>query len=84
MDTIAKILLVGLVIRIVLDLSSMSRPWYVFDAIYMALFLILGLVQIATDPQSVFGYFYIVVAIVFGSLGIYRYKKQHSAPHKES
>ncbi len=83
MEPVVILLLVGIAIRIVLDLSSMTRPGYAFDACYTVLFFIVGLVEIAVDHQDIFGYASIALAAMWGAVGLYRYKKQRGPPHND-
>ena len=76
MDPIIVFLVIALIVRILLDLSSGIRPSYVFDACYAVLFLAIGLAEFMMGGYALFGYTSIVLAIVFSLLGFYRYKQQ--------
>jgi steroid 5-alpha reductase family enzyme len=80
MEPIIVLLVIAIIVRILLDLSSMTRPSYVFDACYAVLFLAVGLAEFVTGGQALVGYVSIVLGIVWSLLGFYRYKKR-TRPH---
>lgn len=76
MDLIIVFLVIALIVRIMLDLSSMIRPSYVFDACYAVPFLVVGLAEFVMGDQAVFGCVSIVLGIASSLFGFHRYKKQ--------
>ena len=80
MEPIVILLVIGIVVRNLLDLSSMTRTSYVFDACYAVLLLVVGLAEIVTGSHAVFGYASVVLAIVWSLAGFYRYKKRPAPP----
>ena len=66
----------GIVIRTVLDLSSLDRSSRIFDALYVVLFAVMGIVMLVQNLTDIFGYASIVVAIGWGGFGFYKYKNQ--------
>lgn len=76
MEPIVVLLVIAIIVRIVLDLSSMIRPSCVFDACYAVLFLAVGVAEFAMGGEALAGYVSIVLGVVCSFLGFYRYKKK--------
>jgi len=76
MEPTVVFLVIAIIVRILLDLSSIIRPSYVFDACYAVLFLAVGLAEFVMAGQTLVGYVSIALGIVWSLFGFYRYKKR--------
>jgi hypothetical protein len=83
MEPTVVFLVIAIIVRILLDLSSIARPSYVFDACYAVLFLAVGLAEFVMGGYALFGYASIVLAIVSSLLGFYRYRRRRAPPLKD-
>jgi hypothetical protein len=75
MNLFVLTLIGGIVIRTILDLSSLDRSSHIFDALYVGLFAVMGAVMLVQNSTDIFGYVSFVVAIGWGGFGFYKYKK---------
>lgn len=79
MELVTIILLIGVVLRVLLDLTSLNRSSYIFDALYVVLFGVVAIVLLSADLRDVFGYACIAIAVVWGLFGFYKYKRRINA-----
>lgn len=75
MNVVISILVVGLVLRTVLDLATLNRSSLLTDVLYTVIYGACGVAMIAGDPRSVFGYLATVVAFMWAILGFLRYRR---------
>ena len=80
MELFALALIGGIVIRTILDLSSLDRSSYIFDALYVILFAVMGIIMLLQNSTDIFGYASIVVSIGWGGFGFYKYKNRIKWP----
>lgn len=76
MDTILILLVVGVILRTVLDLLSLNKSSYIFDSLYSLFFCIAAVVLLSKNTGDWFGYLSLVLAGVWGLIGFNRYKNK--------
>lgn len=75
MDTFVVVLVVGIVLRSLLDLTTLRGSNIVVDILYSTLFATLGGISLYKDHADKFGYVSIAVAAGWLVRGYFRYKK---------
>ena len=73
-------LVAAIVLRVFLDLSSLGRSSYLFNVLYVILFTAMGAVMFFQDSTDIFAYLSIVVAVIWGWFGYYKYKGVRRTP----
>jgi hypothetical protein len=76
MNILVYILGIGLVVRTLLDLATLSRSNLVTDTLYTVLYGGLGVAILFDDLHSIYGYGAVVVAIGWAAHGIFRFRKK--------
>lgn len=76
MEPFLIVLVIGIILKTVLDLSSLVRQSYIFDILYGILFVVMGGIMLMKDPHDIFGYISLVAAIGWGGYGIRQYVKR--------
>lgn len=82
MDPLTFFLAGLLVLRIILDLTTSVCSHWLFDVLYVALFLVMGSMVLLADHQdsrTFFGYVSLLIAIVWALYGMFRYNKKKQA-----
>lgn len=78
MDTFVIVLIVGIVLRSLLDLTTLRGSNIVVDILYATLFATLGGIGLYKDYTDIFGYVSITIAAGWLVRGYFRYRKsQH-------
>jgi hypothetical protein len=76
---LSVILVVALAVRVLLDLASIAKPNWRFDAGYAALFGVVAGAVLIHDTDDVFGYAGVVVCGFFGIKALVAVKREGSA-----
>ncbi len=76
MEPFLIVLVIGIILKTVLDLSSLVRQSYIFDILYGILFVVMGGIMLMKDSHDIFGYISLVAAIGWGGYGIRQYVKR--------
>ena len=79
MDILVYILVGGIVLRTILDLTTLNRSTRLIDGLYTILYGALGGVILFMDHTSIFGYLAIGVAAAWALHGIIKSKKRGQA-----
>ena len=79
MDILIYILVGGIVLRTILDLTTLNRSSRLIDGLYMILYGTLGGVILFMDHTNVFGYLAIIVAVAWALHGIIKSRKSGQA-----
>ena len=75
MDILVYVLVGGIVLRTMLDLTTLNRSNRLIDGLYTILYGALGGVILFMDHTSIFGYLAILVAAAWALHGIIKSKK---------
>jgi hypothetical protein len=73
-NLVLYILIGGLVVRTLLDLSTLTRSSPLISALYTILYGGLGSVILIDDHTNVFGYLTVIIGLGWALHGIYLYK----------
>jgi hypothetical protein len=79
MDILIYILVGGIILRTILDLTTLNRSSRLIDFLYTILYGVLGGVILYMDHTSIFGYIALMVAAAWAAHGVVRSRKSGQA-----
>ena len=68
-------LLVSILLRAVLDLTTLKRHSHLVYVAYVALFTTMGIIMLYKDHADIFGYASLIVAVIWAAYGGFKSRK---------